>query len=133
MEDLFVQATKFGTEVWRIDCINVVCYSYMLMFQIINLCFLTIQNFSSRPFQIKTVNATVYAHSVIISTGAEALWLHAEAEESFKGKGISTCATCDGFLFRNKSVVVIGGGDSGNSDEYGYVMNTYIALTILHN
>jgi thioredoxin reductase (NADPH) len=49
---------------------------------------------------------------VILSTGANALWLGAEREGEFMGKGISTCATCDGFLFREQSVVVVGGGDS---------------------
>ena len=68
---------------------------------------------SLRPFEVTTANGTVFAKAVIISTGAEALWLQAPEEERFRGKGISTCATCDGFLFRNKCVVVIGGGDSG--------------------
>ena len=54
-------------------------------------------------------NATVYAKSIILSTGADSIWLDADNEEKYKGKGISTCATCDGFMFKDKKVIVIGG------------------------
>lgn len=57
-------------------------------------------------------NSTILAHSVIISTGASARWLQIPSEKVYKGRGVSTCATCDGFFYRNKEIVVVGGGDS---------------------
>ena len=68
---------------------------------------------SKRPFVAKGDSGTVYqADAVILATGAQAKWLGLETEEKFKGFGVSACATCDGFFYRGKEVVVIGGGNT---------------------
>ncbi|MCP8323382.1 MAG: thioredoxin-disulfide reductase [Candidatus Methylarchaceae archaeon HK02M2] len=68
-------------------------------------------NFTSHPFEVE-VNGKVYkAKSVIIATGSSAKWLGLDSEQRLKGRGVSTCAVCDGFFFKNKDVVVIGGGN----------------------
>ena len=69
-------------------------------------------DFSSNPFEVKVGKESHLAKSVIICTGAEAIWLDAGDENLYKGQGISTCATCDGAFFRDKEVIVVGGGDS---------------------
>jgi thioredoxin reductase (NADPH) len=69
-------------------------------------------DFSERPFRI-WVNADEYlADAVIVATGASALWLGLPSEEEFRGRGVSACATCDGFFFRGREVAVVGGGDT---------------------
>lgn len=69
-------------------------------------------DFSKKPFEIYTSQSKYQAKAVLIATGAKALWLGLESEERLKGRGVSACATCDGFFFRNKTVAVIGGGDT---------------------
>ena len=70
-------------------------------------------DFSKKPFSAKSESGTVYtADAVIISTGAQARWLGLPSEEKFQGYGVSACATCDGFFFKEKEVAVIGGGNS---------------------
>ena len=70
-------------------------------------------NFSQHPFQIKTASGKEFsALSVIIATGASARWLGVAGEDRLKGHGVSACATCDGFFFKSKKVIVVGGGDS---------------------
>ena len=66
----------------------------------------------SHPFKVKVGKDSFLTKSIIITTGAEAIWLDAENEEKHKGQGISTCATCDGAFFKDKAVIVVGGGDS---------------------
>jgi thioredoxin reductase (NADPH) len=69
-------------------------------------------DFSTRPFHL-WVGADEYeADSVIVATGASALWLGIPSEEAFRGRGVSACATCDGFFFRDREVAVVGGGDT---------------------
>ena len=73
-------------------------------------------NFAQNPFVCKSESKEFQADSIIISTGASARWLGLESEEKFRGFGISSCATCDGFFYRNKEVVVIGGGNTAVED-----------------
>ena len=65
---------------------------------------------SKRPFTITTNNSVIAAHSIVIATGADSRWLNVPGEDDLKGGGVSSCATCDGFLFSGKPVVVVGGG-----------------------
>ena len=69
-------------------------------------------DFSSRPFGIWVGNDEYRADTVIVATGASALWLGLDSEEEFRGRGVSACATCDGFFFRGREVAVVGGGDT---------------------
>jgi len=73
-------------------------------------------NFEKRPFTIKTSSKELSADAVVIATGASALWLGLESEEKLKGKGVSACATCDGFFFKEKDVFLVGGGDVAIED-----------------
>ncbi len=93
MEDLKKQAQKFGTDV-RFGVVTNV-------------------DFSARPFKV-TVDGSkeIEAETVIVATGATAKYLGLESENRYKGMGVSACATCDGFFFRKKDVIVVGGGDT---------------------
>ena len=64
---------------------------------------------SKRPFVIKTNTSALTAHALIVSTGADSRWLGAPGEDMYRGGGVSSCATCDGFLWREKHCAVIGG------------------------
>lgn len=65
-----------------------------------------------KPFEIKTENSELRTHALIIATGASAMWLGLDSEQKFRGIGVSACAVCDGFFFKDKDVIVIGGGDT---------------------
>lgn len=69
-------------------------------------------DFSNKPLTIKTESKELKANSVIIATGASAMWLGLESELMLRGKGVSACAVCDGFFFKDKNVIVVGGGDT---------------------
>jgi thioredoxin reductase (NADPH) len=69
-------------------------------------------DFSSRPFTVTTENETYLANSVIVATGASARWLGLESEQKYQGQGVSACATCDGFFFKNQVIAIVGGGDT---------------------
>jgi len=69
-------------------------------------------DFSTRPYTVKTDNETYTTDTVIIAAGASARWLGIESEQKFMGFGVSACATCDGFFYKDKEVIVVGGGDS---------------------
>ncbi|OGR80732.1 MAG: thioredoxin-disulfide reductase [Elusimicrobia bacterium GWC2_64_44] len=73
-------------------------------------------DFSASPFKLKAGGRDYTADVVILATGAQARWLGMPSEEKFKGKGVSGCATCDGFFFRGREVCVVGGGDSAAED-----------------
>jgi thioredoxin reductase (NADPH) len=72
----------------------------------------TAVDFSRGPFAITHVDGTVFAKSVIIATGASARWLGLPNEKALLGRGVSACATCDGFFFRGKEIAIVGGGDT---------------------
>lgn len=73
---------------------------------------ITSVDFTKTPFTVWTSKGEYSSRSIIIATGAQALWLGLESEQRLRGKGVSACATCDGFFFRDKEVAVVGGGDT---------------------
>ena len=87
---------------------------------------------SRRPFTLKGDSGTTYtADTVVIATGARAKWLRIPSEEKFKGYGVSACATCDGFFYRGKTVVVVGGGNSA-VEEALYLSQLASHVTVVH-
>ncbi|CAM9366080.1 unnamed protein product, partial [Scytosiphon promiscuus] len=112
MEDLRKQAERFGTEMMFRDVSSV--------------------DLSSRPFRVLVRKREFFAKSLIIATGAEAVWLGAEGEEEVKGRGVSTCATCDGALSPiDIQVIVVGGGDSA-MEEALFLTKFATKVTIVH-
>ena len=88
-------------------------------------------NLSQRPFQLKGDSAQYSCDALIISTGASARYLGLDSEEAFKGRGISACATCDGFFYRNQKVAVIGGGNTA-VEEALYLSNIAAEVHLIH-
>lgn len=88
-------------------------------------------DFTSKPFKIYIGNEEVLAKSVIVSTGAATKWLGLESEQRLLGKGVSSCATCDGAFFRNAKLVVVGGGDSA-MEEANFLTKFASHVTIVH-
>ncbi len=89
-------------------------------------------DFTKKPFQaIGDAGDIFTADAIIIATGAQAQWLGLESEEKFKGFGVSACATCDGFFYRDKNVAVIGGGNTA-VEEAIYLTNHAKKVTIIH-
>ncbi len=86
------QAERFGTHIVDVDVERV--------------------DFSKRPFRLWARGVEYRAESVIVATGASAIWLGLESETRLRGRGVSACATCDGFFFRDKEIAVVGGGDT---------------------
>jgi thioredoxin reductase (NADPH) len=92
MDNFRAQALRFGTTIIDADVTSV--------------------DFTTRPFQITVGEESYTADSVILATGAEAKWLGVDGESRLRGRGVSSCATCDGAFFRNKHITIVGGGDS---------------------
>ena len=112
MEQMKNQALSFGTKIHNDRVVKV--------------------EFNNYPFQVITEkNSQISSYSVIISTGAKAKWLDIPGEENFMGFGISACATCDGFFFKNKDVAVIGGGNTA-VEEALYLSNLCKKVTLIH-
>jgi len=89
-------------------------------------------DFSRRPFQCTGDSGDTYSgDTVIVSTGAQARWLGLDSEQRFKGFGVSACATCDGFFFRGKEVLVVGGGNTA-VEEALYLTNHATKVTLVH-
>jgi len=111
MEELQKQAERFGTEVLYEDATHV--------------------DFSGRPFTVTTDRKVYTADAVIVATGASAKWLGLESEERLLNNGVSACATCDGALFRNKPMAVIGGGDTA-MEEALFLTRFATKVTLVH-
>ncbi|MEK6918458.1 MAG: thioredoxin-disulfide reductase [Nanoarchaeota archaeon] len=105
------QAEKFGVKVLSEDAINV--------------------NFSSSPFLIDSNKNKFKAKSVIVATGARTKWLGIPSEKKLLGRGVSSCATCDGAFFKNKDLFVIGGGDSA-LEEALFLTRFASSVTVVH-
>ncbi len=111
MEKFEAQARRFGTEVIPEDVISV--------------------DFSKRPFKVTTDSGEYQARAIIISTGASAKWLGLPSEQRLQGRGVSACATCDGFFFKKKDVAVIGGGDTA-MEEAIFLTRYANHVTVIH-
>jgi thioredoxin reductase (NADPH) len=88
-------------------------------------------DFSKKPFTLIGGQGTYTADSVIIATGASAMYLGIESEETFRGEGVSACATCDGFFYKNQKVAVVGGGNTA-VEEALYLSNIAQHVTLVH-
>lgn len=88
-------------------------------------------DFSQRPFRLKGDSMEYTCNALIISTGASAKYLGLESEEAFKGRGVSACATCDGFFYRNQKVAVVGGGNTA-VEEALYLSNIASEVHLIH-
>lgn len=88
-------------------------------------------DFSERPFRVWVENDEHVGNSIIVSTGASARWLGIDGETRLRGKGVSACATCDGFFFKDKPVVVIGGGDTA-MEEALFLTRMCESVTVVH-
>ncbi|MBV8662401.1 MAG: FAD-dependent oxidoreductase, partial [Hyphomicrobiales bacterium] len=94
--------------------------------------YVTSLDLSRRPFRIQCDSGrSLTADAIVLATGAKAKWLELASEQTFKGFGVSACATCDGFFFRGKKVLVVGGGNSA-VEEALYLSNIAAQVTVVH-
>jgi thioredoxin reductase (NADPH) len=111
MDKFEKQARRFGAEMLLEDAISV--------------------DFSQRPFKVRTETDEYQSHAVIIATGASAKWIGLPKEKHLQGRGVTACATCDGFFFKGKDVVVVGGGDTAM--EEALFLTRYVnQVTLVH-
>lgn len=111
MERFQKQAERFGTRVHLENVVEV--------------------DLSKRPFRIKSESQECFSQTVIIATGASAKWLGCEGEKQYMNHGVSACATCDGFFFKNQDVIVVGGGDTA-MEEATYLAKMCKSVTLVH-
>ena len=111
MERFQKQAERFGTVIHMENVVKV--------------------DFSKRPFFIEGESQSCYSETVIIATGATAKWLGVKGEDTFKNRGVSACATCDGAFFKNQDVLVVGGGDTA-MEEATYLAKIVKSVTVVH-
>tara|TARA_A100001011_G_scaffold399884_1_gene510789 strand:+ start:4334 stop:5275 length:942 start_codon:yes stop_codon:yes gene_type:complete len=110
MSDLHQQAIKFGTKVIDENVTKIE---------------------ESNPFKVITKDNEYFTKSIIVASGSSAVWLNAANEEELRGKGISTCATCDGAFFKDEEIVVVGGGDSA-MEEATFLTRFAKKVTLIH-
>lgn len=111
MESFRAQAQRFGAQIHNVDVTRV--------------------DFSQRPFRVWAGDDLYEADSVIVATGASARWLDVPGETHLRGRGVSTCATCDGAFFKEKHIVVVGGGDSA-MEEALFLTRFGSRVTVIH-
>jgi thioredoxin reductase (NADPH) len=111
MEKFEAQARRFGAEMIPEDVLAI--------------------DFSRRPFRLTTDSGEYLARTVIIATGASAKWLGLPSEQRLQGRGVTACATCDGFFFKGKDVAVIGGGDTA-MEEANFLTRYASHVTVIH-
>ncbi len=111
MDGMRKQAERFGTRIVSSDVTNV--------------------DFTERPFKVWVGDALYESETIVISTGASARWLGIPGESRLRGYGVSACATCDGFFFRDREIAIVGGGDSA-MEEALFLTKFASKVTILH-
>ena len=111
MAELRAQALRFGAEIIQGDVTSV--------------------DLSRRPFSLQVSNTTFTAEALIVATGASAKWLDLGVDKQLSGRGVSTCATCDGFFFKGRKVAVVGGGDTA-LEEAIYLSKLATDVTVIH-
>lgn len=111
MDNIRKQAERFGTGLVEEDVVNV--------------------DFKNKPFTLNAETKEFKAQTVIIATGASAMWLGLPSEQKLIGKGVSACAVCDGFFFKGKDIIVVGGGDTAMR-EAQHLSNYGRSVTVVH-